>query len=88
MKIITQYLKKNSYKNVIRVFVLLVFSFVYSSTTVNAQTYCTPSYWDGCLWDDDLNSFILTGHGASVLSEEDANLLSLKLKSIMEQLLK
>src|SRR5690606_28119820 len=69
MKIITQYLKKNSYKNVIRVFVLLVFSFVYSSTTVNAQTYCTPSYWDGCLWDDDLNSFILTGHGASVLSD-------------------
>ena len=33
------------------------------------QTYCTPTYIDDCLWDDDLNSFILTGHGTSVIND-------------------
>ncbi len=36
---------------------------------MQAQTYCSPGYYDDCIYDDDINSFILTGHGTSVLSD-------------------
>src|SRR5690606_11357226 len=34
-----------------------------------AQTYCTPAYFTGCSWDEDLNSFKITGQGTSVISD-------------------
>src|SRR5690606_25533573 len=48
---------------------IILFIFVLSNNYVTAQTYCTPTYYDDCSWGDDLNSFIFTGNGTSVLSD-------------------
>src|SRR5690554_1489228 len=48
---------------------LILFTFLLSCWGGNAQTYCVPQYSSGCSVGDDLNSFVLTGHGASVLSD-------------------
>src|SRR5690554_5077456 len=48
---------------------LMLFAFLFSCWGGNAQTYCVPQYSSGCSVGDDLNSFVLTGHGASVLSD-------------------
>src|SRR5690554_2560246 len=49
--------------------ILMLFTFLFSIFGGNAQTYCVPQYSSGCTSGDNLNSFILTGHGASVLSD-------------------
>ncbi|WP_190304150.1 GEVED domain-containing protein, partial [Paenimyroides baculatum] len=49
--------------------ILMFFSLFLSTMNGFAQTYCTPTYITGCSWDDDLNSFVITGHGTSVISD-------------------
>src|SRR5690606_24480175 len=53
----------------IQTLILLLFGLLFSFFQGQAQTYCTPQYYDGCDYDDDLNSIIITGHGTSVLSD-------------------
>src|SRR5690554_4266908 len=48
---------------------LLILLLFIPSLKGNAQTYCTPVYSTGCSWGDDLNSFVLTGHAGSVISD-------------------
>src|SRR5690554_3649277 len=48
---------------------LLILLFFIPSLKGNAQTYCTPAYSTGCSLGDDLNSFVITGHGTSAISD-------------------
>src|SRR5690554_568459 len=52
-----------------KVLLLLLLGFFLPFMEGNAQTYCTPAYSTGCSWGDDLNSFVITGHAASVISD-------------------
>src|SRR5690554_781320 len=50
--------------------ILMLFGFLFISWGGNAQTtYCTPAYSTGCGSGDNLNSFVITGHGTSVISD-------------------
>src|SRR5690606_23221355 len=54
-----------------KVLVLMFLGLFLPIQQVQAQTtYCTPSYGtSGCSFGDDLNSFVITGHGTSVISD-------------------
>ena len=60
-------LKARWLSSCVSVFILLTVFLAF--VKVNAQTYCTPAYSTGCSWDDDLNSFVINGHGTSVISD-------------------
>jgi len=49
-------------------FVLSGFLVAACNLQANAQ-YCTPTYDNGCSFQDDLNGFTLTGQGASTISD-------------------
>ena len=37
--------------------------------TTNAQTYCTPAYFQGCVFGNEINDFYLTGESPTAISD-------------------
>src|SRR5690554_4068242 len=52
-----------------RALLVVLFTVCMPFFQANAQTYCTPVYANGCSYGDDFNSFVITGHGTSVISD-------------------
>ncbi len=64
----TLFIGKPSIKSFFRKLALSVVLLTGAGGTVEAQ-YCIPSWFTGCSSNDDLNSFSLTGQGASTISD-------------------
>lgn len=72
MRKITQLLKHNLKWLYTKPLILTIFCVFLSLLNGYAQTYCTPTYSSNCAGSgDDLNSFVITGYGTSVISDLD-----------------
>src|ERR1035437_3974154 len=60
-------MKKNFLSKLCSIICLVALSL--SDARTNAQTYCTPSFLQGCTFGDEINDFFLTGESPTAIHD-------------------